>query len=74
MTPVAVRLREFRTARHLSQAALAERAGVPQSTVSRIETGRTKGIDFATLDKLARALGCQPGHLIVSVKGRPRKE
>ena len=37
---VALTLREARTAAHLTQRQLAARAGVPQSTVARIERGR----------------------------------
>ena len=68
MTPVGVRLREIRKSRGLSQDQLAAKAGVPQSTVSRIETGKTSAIEFSVLDKLSSALGCEPGELIVRTK------
>jgi predicted transcriptional regulator len=47
------------TARHsagLSQRGLAERAGIPQSTVGRIETGRLTP-RFDTVERLLRAAG-----------------
>ena len=69
MTPIMVRIQELRTARNWSQAELARQADVPQATVSRIEARKTAGISFDTLEKLARALGCDPGYLIVK-KGK----
>ena len=56
VTPIRLRVREIREAQGLSQAALAERAGIRPATLSAIETGQTKGIDFDTLERLARAL------------------
>jgi transcriptional regulator with XRE-family HTH domain len=61
VTPLRVRLRELREAKHWSQARLADEAGVRQATVSDLETGRSKGIDFATAERLAKALGI-PAH------------
>lgn len=69
MTPIQLRVRELREARGWSQAELARRADVRPATLSNIETGQTKGIDFETLEKLAAALRCDPGYLIVK-KGK----
>ncbi len=69
VTPIMLRIEELRAARNWSQAELARRSGVPQATVSRIEARKTAGISFDTLEKLAKALGCDPGYLIVK-KGR----
>lgn len=49
-------LRVWRDLRGLTQAALAERAGVGRVTVAEIETGRKQG-SVATLRALADALG-----------------
>lgn len=49
----------------LSKNTLAELCGMPQSTISRIESGSTTGVDFETLDRLAAALGVHPSELIV---------
>ncbi|MFD1428672.1 helix-turn-helix domain-containing protein [Lacticaseibacillus mingshuiensis] len=51
----AAALVEAREAAGLSQQKLAEKAGVPKTTVSRIERGQNTSID--TLTKLANALG-----------------
>ena len=69
MTPITLRVRELRQARDWSQRELARRAGVQQVTISLIENNRTKGVDFETLEKLARALEVDPGYLIVK-RGR----
>ena len=65
MTPIVVRVKELRTAQGLTQKELAERAKIRQATVSKLESGRAKAIDLEVLEKLARALGCDPGYLIV---------
>ena len=65
MSPIQIRLRELRTAKGLTQVQLAELCGMPQSTISRIESGSTTGVDFETLDRLAAALGVHPSELIV---------
>lgn len=45
------------------------RAGVRRATITLIEGHQTKGVDFDTLEKLARALEVDPGYLIVK-RGR----
>lgn len=70
MTPITLRVRELREAKGWSQAELAERAGVRRATVSAIENGLTKGVDFETLEKLARALEVDAGYLLVTRKVR----
>src|SRR5438105_980016 len=49
-------LREVRARAHLSQRALAERAGTAQSEIARIESGRQEP-GYATLERLVRAAG-----------------
>jgi len=65
MAAIQIRLREFRIAKGLTQVQLAELCGMPQSTISRIESGSTTGVDFDTLDRVAAALGVHPSELIV---------
>lgn len=64
MSAVQIRLREIRKERGLTQVQLAELCGMPQSTISRIESGSTTGVDFETLDRIADALGVHPSELI----------
>lgn len=51
------RVRELRLQADLSVERLAALAGISGGTLSRIERGETKGAQFATLSKVARALG-----------------
>ena len=64
MTPVVLKLREWREKRGLSQTDLAERAGTHQATVSGLETGQTQRIEFDLLQRLSDALRCKPKDLI----------
>jgi len=68
VTPLRLNLREWRMLRELSQAELAEKAGIRQATVSEIENGLPKSISFDVLDRLARALAVDPGQLFASRK------
>lgn len=43
---------------------LAARADVSRATIIRLEQRQTERIDFRTLDRLADALGVEPGSLI----------
>ena len=63
-------LRAWRAARGLSQVALAERAGVGNVLVARLELGQTDP-RLATLRKLAKALTLTVGEL---VDGSPRQQ
>ena len=49
-------IQAWRTHRGLTQAALAERSGVHEITISNIERGAYTNLRLATLAKLARAL------------------
>lgn len=64
MTPIRLRLREMREAKGLTQQALADKAKVRQATVSNLELGKKKRIDLGILERLARALGVEPGELL----------
>ncbi len=65
MTPIVLRVRELREAKGWSQHRLSQKAGIRRATLSAIENNQTTGVDFETLEKLAEALGCDPGYLIV---------
>ena len=56
-------VRILRELQELSQSQLAERSGIPQSTISAIENGRVNlGVERAKM--LARALQCHPSVLL----------
>ena len=64
MTPVEMRLRELRVDAGLTQSQLAEKTGLDQGHVSRLEAGRT-AIGLDVLDRLCKALKCEPGDILV---------
>ncbi len=64
MTPTRIRIRELRDERGWSQLELAERASVRQATISEMETGRVRRVTLDVIDRLAAALGVQPGELL----------
>ena len=54
----------------LTQTELARRSGVSLVTVNAMCRNRTDGVKLETLDRLARALGVEPGELIASDRKR----
>ena len=70
MEHLVVRLRELRKAAHLSQMELAERAHVTQKTISVLEIGKGRRVDFGVLERIAAVLGVSPGDLI-AIEDRP---
>ena len=57
------RLRQWREQRLLTQAELAQRSGVAETTINRIENGRHEP-RFSTIRKLAAALDVAPAALM----------
>jgi len=58
------RIKRLRTSRGFTQTELAERSGVPQSLISRLE-GKTRGNPSAdVLKRLAKTLGCTTDYLV----------
>jgi transcriptional regulator with XRE-family HTH domain len=53
-------LREFRVARSLTQAALAERAALSEKSIAALERGRRRGPRLTTVHQLGRALELSP--------------
>ena len=65
MTPIEIKLREVRVVAGMTQADLAKKTGIDQGDISRIETGQTGGIRLDVLDRLCKALKCEPGDILV---------
>lgn len=63
-------VRRERLARKVTQAALADAAGIRQHTLYRLETGRIAAPRADTLARLARALGVTMERL---TQGQPRR-
>jgi transcriptional regulator with XRE-family HTH domain len=68
--PTVFRLREILESHVMTQQALADASGVSLPTVSRLCRNETAQVSLATLDKLACALGVEPGELIVREKAK----
>ena len=68
MTSAGALLRDARTAAGLSRKALAARAGMPTSTISRVEDG----ISSPTVDTLERALAAAGCRLVLDTADQPK--
>lgn len=56
-------IRRIRTARGMSQVALAEKSGVSAQMINQIEWG-TKGLSVPTLVRIATALNCSTDEIL----------
>lgn len=59
-----MRLDRMMADRKMSSLELAQKIGISPVNVSRIKTGRLKGIRFSTLTAMCEALHCKPGDII----------
>ena len=50
--------------RKMTSKELAPRIGITPANLSILKTGKARGIRFETLDKICRALNCQPGDIL----------
>ncbi|MBO7352863.1 MAG: helix-turn-helix transcriptional regulator [Lachnospiraceae bacterium] len=50
--------------RKMSVTELAERVGITMANISILKNGKAKAIRIDTLDKICRALNCQPGDIL----------
>lgn len=62
--PIVMRLDRMMAERKVSSNELAKKIGISPVNLSRIKTGKIKGIRFSTLEALCQALRCKPGDLI----------
>ena len=55
---------------------LAKETGVSHTTLWRLKKGRAVGINFETLERICRALRCQPGDVLFLTKDKtaPRRK
>jgi DNA-binding Xre family transcriptional regulator len=64
MPNIGERIKQLRVSRRLTQTALAARAGVPQSLISRLEDDTRHNTNTDVLKRLAQALGCTTDYLV----------
>lgn len=50
--------------RKMSVTELSERVGITMANISILKNGKAKAIKLETLDKICRALQCQPGDIL----------
>ena len=48
---------------------LSEKVGITPANMSILKNGKAKAIELETLDKICRALACQPGDILEWVEG-----
>ncbi|MGR3515274.1 MAG: helix-turn-helix domain-containing protein [Paracoccaceae bacterium] len=61
---VVVRLDVMMARRKVTGRDLAAQIGISEQNLSLLKSGKVKGIRFETLEKICRALDCQPGDLL----------
>jgi len=65
---IGLRMNKLREQQGLTTTALAERAGISQAQISRLENGK-QGFRSSTLVKIAQALGVRPVHFWTEDEG-----
>jgi putative transcriptional regulator len=61
---IIIRLDRVMADRKMSLNSLSEQVGINIVNLSQLKTGKVKGVRFATLEAICKALNCQPGDLL----------
>ena len=61
---IVIRLDVMLARRKMSLTELSERVGITLANLSILKNGRAKAVKLETLDKICKALQCQPGDLL----------
>ncbi|MBP7331581.1 MAG: helix-turn-helix transcriptional regulator [Firmicutes bacterium] len=62
--PIVVNLDVMMAKRKMSSGELAEKIGISPANLSILKTGKAKAIRFSTMEKICKALDCQPGDIL----------
>ena len=62
--PIIVNLDVMLARRKMRSRELAQKIGITEQNVSVLKSGKAKGVRFETLEKICRALDCQPGDIL----------
>ena len=62
--PIVVRLDVMLAKRKVRSNELADAIGITQSNLSLLKSGHVRGVRFATLEAICKALDCQPGEIL----------
>ena len=65
---IVVRIDVMLAKRKMSVTELAEKVGITISNLSVLKNDKARAVRFETLDKLCKALNCQPGDLLEYVE------
>ncbi len=71
---IVVNLDVMMSKRKISSNELAEIVDITPANLSILKTGKAKAIRFSTLDKLCKALDCQPGDILEFVPDKSKEE
>jgi putative transcriptional regulator len=66
--PIVVKLDAMLARRRMTSRALAEQVGISEVNISLLKSGKVRGVRFETLERICRALRCQPGDLLLWVE------
>ncbi len=67
--PILVHLDVMLAKRKMRSRELSEHIGITEQNVSLLKSGKVKGIRFDTLERICKALDCQPGDLLEHIPG-----
>lgn len=70
--PITIHLDRMLVERKISSNELADKVGISPVNLSRIKTGKVRGIRFSTLEALCKELDCKPGDLLDYEPDRPK--
>lgn len=67
--PIIVHLDVMLARRKMRSRELAEMVGITEQNISLLKSGKVRGVRFDTLERICKALQCQPGDLLEWVAG-----
>jgi putative transcriptional regulator len=62
--PIILNLDIMLARRKMRSRELVELVGITEQNISLLKPGKVKGVRFETLEKMCKALNCQPGELL----------
>lgn len=62
--PIVINLDRVMVERKITSVELAEKIGISTVNLSRIKTGKIRGVRFSTLEAMCQVLRCKPGDII----------
>lgn len=62
--PIIIRLDRMMADRKMSLNKLSEEVGISNVNLSKLKTGKASAVRLSTLEKICKALHCQPGDIL----------